>query len=73
MAAQNLCVASAHLLDLIRTLRLSALIMEETSILEEEVEEYDTASELARIASIQSATLEAEYIAKRDGAFSKDG
>ena len=46
--------------------------MEETGILEEEVDEYDTASKLARIASIQSATLEAEYIAKRGIEFSKE-
>lgn len=69
LSAQNLCVASAHLLDLIRTLRLSALLMEENSILEEEAEEYENERELSRIASVQSATLEAEYVSVRDSGF----
>ena len=43
--------------------------MEENSILEEEAEEYENARELSRIASVQSATLEAEYVSVRDSGF----
>ena len=39
LASENLCVASSHALDLIRTLRLSALLMDEEAIRAEEEEE----------------------------------
>jgi hypothetical protein len=39
LAVENLCVASSHALDLIRTLRLSALLMDEEAIKAEEEEE----------------------------------
>ena len=39
LAVENLCVASSHALDLIRTLRLSALLMDEEAIRAEEEEE----------------------------------
>ena len=39
LAQENLCVASSNALDLIRTLRLSALLMDEEAIRAEEEEE----------------------------------
>lgn len=39
LASENLCVASSNALDLIRTLRLSALLMDEEAIRAEEEEE----------------------------------
>lgn len=39
LAVENLCVASSNALDLIRTLRLSALLMDEEAIRAEEEEE----------------------------------
>jgi len=66
LAAQNLCVASAHLLDLIRTLRLSVLLMDEKSIAEEEEWEFNEANDLARDAAEESAILEAEYMMIRN-------
>lgn len=39
LAVENVCVASSHALDLIRTLRLSALLMDEEAIRAEEEEE----------------------------------
>lgn len=65
LAAQNLEVASSHLLDLIRTLRLSALLMDEAVIAEEEREEYNIAIESAETAAEESAILEAEILKLR--------
>jgi hypothetical protein len=36
IASQNICVAASQLLDLIRTLRMSALLMDESTIATEE-------------------------------------
>lgn len=60
LASQNLAVATSNLLDLIRTLRLSALLMEEDVIQEEEHNEYDICIEEARDVAKETASLEKE-------------
>lgn len=66
LAAQNLCVAASNLLDLIRTLRLSALLMEQRTIALEEEEEYRRVKKKARIAILESTKLEAEIMKIRN-------
>jgi len=61
LSAQNLCAASSKLLDLIRTLRLSALLMEGSSIgMEEEVECLESESVVWDVALAEVSTLEEE-------------
>ena len=66
LAAQNLCVASSNLLDLIRTLRLSALLMEEGSIAEEEEAECEESREVAERAVMDSVKMEREWMRIRN-------
>jgi len=66
LAAENICVAVSHLLDLIRTLRLSALLMEEGVIGEEEEEEFQYVKELAKEAALISTKMEEELMAIRN-------
>ena len=65
LAAHNLCVASANLLDLIRTLRLSALLMDEDTIAAEEQEECEECQDVAEGAVRESVQLEAELFSLR--------
>lgn len=60
LAAQNIAVASSNLLDLIRTLRLSALLMEEQVIDEEEEIECEICMEETQAVARESAILEGE-------------
>ena len=62
LASQNIAVASSNLLDLIRTMRLSALLMEEQVIAWEEVQEFEICMEEARAAAEESAALEGELL-----------
>lgn len=66
LAAHNLCVASANLLDLIRTLRLSALLMDEEAIAAEEEEECEECQNVAKEAVGESVQLEAELMNLRN-------
>uniref|UniRef100_A0A7S2UFG6 Uncharacterized protein n=1 Tax=Attheya septentrionalis TaxID=420275 RepID=A0A7S2UFG6_9STRA len=66
LATQNLAVASAHLLDLIRTLRLSALLMEQTSIEAEQEDECQHARIQMSQAMEASDSLEAQIMALRN-------
>ena len=66
LAAQNLCVASSNLLDLIRRLRLSALLMEESSIAAEEEEDCLDSQELSKQARMESIQLESELFQIRN-------
>uniref|UniRef100_A0A6S9A0Z1 Uncharacterized protein n=2 Tax=Ditylum brightwellii TaxID=49249 RepID=A0A6S9A0Z1_9STRA len=66
LAAQNLCVASSDMLDLIRLLRLSALLMDEDVIAAEEEEECEEVGEMALIAAEESAAIEAELMRLRN-------
>merc|ERR1740139_1355625 len=61
LSAQNICAASSQILDLIRTLRLSALLMEGDSIgMEEEVECLESESVIWDIALAEVSGLEEE-------------
>jgi len=60
LASENLCVASSNALDLIRTLRLSVLLMDEELIRAEEEEEALKLCELGLEAEEECATLEAK-------------
>lgn len=66
LAAQNVCVASSNLLDLIRRLRLSALLMEESSIAAEEEEDCLDSQELSKQARLESIQLESELFQIRN-------
>jgi hypothetical protein len=62
MASQNLAIAASNMLGLIRTLRLSALLMDERVIAAEEQEEYEACTVEAQLAAEQSAELEGELL-----------
>ena len=61
LAVENLCAASSQLLELIRTLRLSLLLMDEDTILAEEELETMTENQEAQDAQRQADHLEAEW------------
>ena len=58
LAAENLCVAASNALDLIRTLRLSALLLDEEAIRAEEEEEALEAMEVTLAAEEKCVELE---------------
>ncbi len=58
LAAENLCVASSNALDLIRTLRLSVLLMDEELIRAEEEEEALALCEMGLEAEQECGELE---------------
>mmetsp|Transcript_17293 Transcript_17293/g.24426 ORF Transcript_17293/g.24426 Transcript_17293/m.24426 type:complete len:200 (+) Transcript_17293:26-625(+) len=66
LAAQNLCVASSDLLDLIRTLRLSALLMERSSIALEEEKDCKKSRQAAEMAMKKSKELEWKLLQLRN-------
>jgi hypothetical protein len=61
LAVENLCVASSQLLELIRTLRLSLLLMDEDTIVAEEELQAMTERQEAQEAQGQADELEAEW------------
>mmetsp|Transcript_11266 Transcript_11266/g.23720 ORF Transcript_11266/g.23720 Transcript_11266/m.23720 type:complete len:94 (+) Transcript_11266:229-510(+) len=67
LAAENLCVASSNALDLIRTLRLSALLMDEEAILLEEEEEALENCERGLWLEEECRALEGELMDIRNG------
>ena len=70
LAVENLCVASSHALDLIRTLRLSALLMDEEAIRAEEEEEALTEFEKKLEAEKECILLEQKLLDIRNKALS---
>lgn len=66
LAAENLCVASSNALDLIRTLRLSVLLMDEELIRAEEEEEALELCELGLEAEDECVSLEAKLTELRN-------
>lgn len=58
LAAENLCVASSNALDLIRTLRLSVLLMDEELVRAEEEEEALESCETGLVAEEECASME---------------
>ena len=62
LATENIYVAVCNLLDLIRTLRLSALLMEEDVIAAEEEEEFLEVKRSAKEAAIASTVIEEDLM-----------
>ena len=60
LAVENLCVATSNLLDLIRTLRLSILLMDEDTIAAEEEWQVQESLEITRQATLEASKLEEE-------------
>jgi hypothetical protein len=72
LAAENLCVAASQLLSQIRTLRLSILLMDESTIAAEEEWQVHQALELASEHVEKAAQLEQEWINLRAAPFDDD-
>lgn len=66
LAVENLCVASSHLLELIRTIRLSVLLMDEDTIAaEEELQVMESCIETKK-AQLEADKLELELMKLRN-------
>ena len=65
-AVENLCVASSHLLELIRTLRLSVLLMDEDTIAAEEALQVLESKQITQQAQAEADHLEAELMKLRN-------
>ncbi|KAL7512426.1 hypothetical protein ACHAXN_009397 [Cyclotella atomus] len=66
LAAENLCVAASNALDLIRTLRLSALMLDEEAIRAEEEEEALEAMGVGLAAEEECVALEGRLVELRN-------
>jgi hypothetical protein len=66
LAVENLCVASSNLLELIRTLRLSVMLMDEDAIAAEEEFQVMESSLETEKAHLEAAQLEAELMKLRN-------
>ena len=66
LAVENLCVASSQLLSLIRTLRLSILMMDEETIAAEEEWQVLQVQKITTQAQDEANRLEHEWIALRN-------
>jgi Surfeit locus protein 5 subunit 22 of Mediator complex len=62
LAAENICVASSHILSLIRTLRLSLLLMDEETMDAEEQVEVERTKQLTQEALKAAVELEQQYM-----------
>ena len=73
LASQNICMASTELLDLIRTLRMSALLMEEGSIrMEEDVECWEDNVVVADIVKKEGLVLEKKLLEIRENDINRE-
>lgn len=66
LAAENICVAASHLLSLIRTLRLSILLMDEDMIAAEEEWQVQEAQTITQEAQREAVRLEQELMKLRN-------
>lgn len=66
LAADNICVASSQLLSLIRTLRLSLLMMDQDMITAEEEWQVQEANALTEEAQREAVRLEQELMELRN-------
>ena len=66
LAAENLCVAASNLLSLIRTLRLSLLLMDEETIAAEEEWQVRQVQDISEKATQEANILEQEWIELRN-------
>ena len=62
LAAENICVATSHLLSLIRTLRLSILLMDDGLIAAEEEWQVQEAQSMTQDAQREAVRLEQELM-----------
>ena len=62
VAAENICVANSNILSLIRTLRLSLLLMDEETMDAEEEVEVERTKQLTQEALKAAAELEQQYM-----------
>ena len=65
-AVENLCVASSHLLQLIRTLRLSVMLMDEDTISAEEQLQVLESRRVTKEAREEATRLEGELLSLRN-------
>ena len=66
LATENICVATSHLLSLIRTLRLSILLMDEEMIDAEEAWQVQEAQMVTQEAQREAVRLEQELMELRN-------
>lgn len=66
LAAENICVATSHLLSLIRTLRLSILLMDDGLIAAEEEWQVQEAQAMTQDAQREAVRLEQELMTLRN-------
>lgn len=62
LAAENICVASSNILSLIRTLRLSLLLMDEDTMDAEEQVEVERTQQLTQEALKAAVDVEEKYM-----------
>ena len=73
LSSQNICMASTELLDLIRTLRMSALLMEEKTIrMEEDVECWEDSVVVADVVSKEGLELEKKLLQMRENNINRE-
>lgn len=66
LAAENLCTATSNMLSLIRTLRLSLLLMDEETIAAEEEWQVQQVQTITTKAQEQANILEQEWLGLRN-------
>ena len=66
LATENICAATSHLLSLIRTLRLSILLMDEDMISAEEEWQVQEAQAITQAAEREAVQLEQELMELRN-------
>ena len=62
LAGENLCAAASQLLDIIRVLRLSILLMDDDTVAAEEELQVETTREKTAAALEHTAALEQQYL-----------
>lgn len=65
LAAENICVATSNLLSLIRTLRLSLLLMDEETIADEEEWQVHQIEQISSQSQEQANLIEQEWLLLR--------
>jgi hypothetical protein len=66
LAVENICVATSHLLSLIRTLRLSIVLMDEATIVAEEEFQVQEAQRMTLYAIQEAQVIEQEWMELRN-------
>ena len=66
LAVENICVATSNLLSLIRTLRLSILLMDEETIMSEEEYQVYLAQQMTLQSMNEATEIEQEWMMSRN-------